>query len=182
MPIQDDVREDVLIAQFGLIKYSSHSRGEFDASDHNNNKFELKSTTTNTVSTARDFSDKHIIKWRKQYFIIGQWDESVAQYKRIYFLAPIHMSKWLNAIEYKVNQRKDIATRVMNANVVYAEERKTLRKMLSRGCTFNCPPIPLRYIETNGIPLYNTEQLITLVNQYPIEASTTEQGLSQFFT
>ena len=128
MPIQDDVREDVLIAQFGLIKYSSHSRGEFDASDHNNNKFELKSTTTNTVSTARDFSDKHIIKWRKQYFIIGQWDESVAQYKRIYFLAPIHMSKWLNDIEYKVNQRKDIATRVMNANVVYEEERKKLRK------------------------------------------------------
>lgn len=29
MPIQDDIREDALIAQFQLIKYSAHSRGEY---------------------------------------------------------------------------------------------------------------------------------------------------------
>jgi len=169
MPIQDDIREDVLIAQFELIKYSSHSRGEYDATDQYFNKFELKSTTTNSVSTARDFSDKHITKWRKQYFIIGVWDDSISQYTKVYFLAPIHMSEWLDDIEHKINQRKDIANRVVNSNIVYPEERKILEKMLSRGCTFNCPPIPLKYVQANGIPLYSKEQLDQLVNQYKID-------------
>ena len=176
MPIQDDVREDVLIAQFGLIKYSIHSRGVCDATDHNHNKYELKSTTTNTVSTARDFSDKHIARWRSQYFIIGQWIESNQSYSKIYFLSPVHMEEWIQTIEKKINQRKDISERILQSNIAgrqwAGEEYKILKNMLQRGCTFNCPPLPIKYVQSNGIPLYSIDQLRDLVNQYPIEAVT----------
>lgn len=182
MPIQDDVREDVLIAQFDLIKYSIHSRGVCDATDLNHNKYELKSTTTNTVSTARDFSDKHITRWRSQYFIIGQWIESSQSYSKIYFLSPVHMEGWIQTIEKKINQRKDIAARVLQSNIVAGEEHKILKNMLERGCTFNCPPLPIKYVQSNGIPLYSIDQLRDLVNQYPIGQipNTAENTLDRF--
>ena len=172
MPIQDDHREDALIAQFNLIKYSIHSRGVCDATDHNHNKYELKSTTTTTVSTARDFSDKHITRWRNQYFIIGQWKESSQSYTHIHFLAPVHMEEWIQTIEKKINQRKNISERILQSNIVIGEEYKILKKMLERGCTFNCPPLPIKYVQNNGIPLYSIDQLKELVNQYPIGAIT----------
>jgi len=182
MPIQDDHREDVLIAQFNLIKYSDHARGVYDASDHNHNKYELKSTTTTTVSTARDFSDNHIARWRSQYLIIGQWKESSQSYTHIHFLAPVHMEGWIQTIEKKINQRKNIAERILQSNIAIGEEYKILKKMLERGCTFNCPPLPIKYVQNNGIPLYSIDQLKELVNQYPIGAipNTIENTLDRF--
>jgi len=82
------------------------------------------------------------------------------------------MEEWIQTIEKKINQRKNIAERILQSNIVIGEEYKILKKMLERGCTFNCPPLPIKYVQSNGISLYSTDQLEELVNQYPIEAIT----------
>ena len=78
MPVQDDERERELVRMFNLVWNPDHQRAGVDAFldiTVNNEKFrlevEVKSTTGNTVSTARDVGMEHIEKWRRKLFVIG---------------------------------------------------------------------------------------------------------------
>ena len=74
MVIQDDSRETELIELFKLERPENSSRTDTDAYlNINGNKlpFELKSTTTGSVTTVRDFGPEHIKKWKKKHWLIG---------------------------------------------------------------------------------------------------------------
>lgn len=74
MSVQDDARENELIALFRLRKADT-SRGGVDAvldlPDGTSVPFELKSTTTGNVTTVRDFGSDHIEKWSGKHWLIG---------------------------------------------------------------------------------------------------------------
>lgn len=78
MPVQDNSRERELGRLFNLKWDEDHVRGGVDivldfVVDGRRVQFdiEVKSSTGNTVSTARDVGMDHIARWRKMIFVIG---------------------------------------------------------------------------------------------------------------
>lgn len=66
MAIQDDAREEQQRELFGLIKNEDEGRSGVDAfmllDDGTEIPFELKTTTSGSVTTVRDFGYDHILK------------------------------------------------------------------------------------------------------------------------
>ena len=78
MSVQDDERERELVRVFNLAWDPAHQRAGVDAildSAVEGRVFrldiEVKSTTGDTVSTARDVGVEHIQRWRRMLFVIG---------------------------------------------------------------------------------------------------------------
>ena len=67
MSVQDDERERELVRVFNLAWDPAHQRAGVDAILD----IEVKSTTGDTVSTARDVEVEHIQRWRRMLFVIG---------------------------------------------------------------------------------------------------------------
>lgn len=120
MTVQDDVRERELSRAFGLRWDQAHSRGGEDAIlrytlDKVEYEFsvEVKSTTGNTVSTARDVSMEHIKRWRTKLFVIGFYDhiDKRPELKRALCLTPDDMAPWIDSIAAKVEPDYKIAQR-----------------------------------------------------------------------
>ena len=81
MAIQDDKRENEIIALLRLQKGTTRSGVDaFYRFEENGQEYsaeiELKSTTNETVSTARDVGMDHIQKWRRRIWIIGYYNAS----------------------------------------------------------------------------------------------------------
>lgn len=120
MTVQDDVRERELCRVFGLIWDQAHSRGGEDAwlrLDVGGTEYrisvEVKSTTRNTVSTARDVSMEHITRWRSKVFVIGFYDskDKRPELQRLLCLTPNDMAPWIDSIAAKVEPDYKIAMR-----------------------------------------------------------------------
>ncbi len=117
---------------FNLEWDPEHARGGDDAwfeCDINGNIFrvpvEVKSTTTDTVSTARDVGLLHIAKWRKKLWVIGFYIKSNS-YPRLQSslcLTPDEMEPWISQIEsyifpdYKISE---IASSHLTLDDLYA--------------------------------------------------------------
>jgi hypothetical protein len=111
MPVQDDERERELVRLFNLQWDPAHQRSGIDAILEVNFagrkaqiEFEVKSTTGDTVSTARDVGMEHIQKWRRKFFIIGFYtrDQKRPELKRCLCLSPTDMEPWIASIEKKI--------------------------------------------------------------------------------
>jgi hypothetical protein len=111
MPVQDDERERELVRMFNLVWNPDHQRAGVDAFldiTVNHEKYrlevEVKSTTGNTVSTARDVGMEHIGKWRKKLFVIGFYtkDAKRPELQKCLCLTPTDMEPWIASIEKKV--------------------------------------------------------------------------------
>lgn len=111
MPVQDDERERELVRMFNLDWDPSHQRAGVDALldvnvDGRLCKFEVevKSSTGNTVSTARDVGMEHIKKWRKMLFVIGFYSREARrpELQHCLCLTPIDMEPWIASIEAKI--------------------------------------------------------------------------------
>lgn len=111
MPVQDDERERELVRMFNLVWNPDHQRAGVDAFldiTINNEKYrleiEVKSTTGNTVSTARDVGMEHIEKWRRKLFVIGFYtkDAKRPELQKCLCLTPTDMEPWIASIEKKV--------------------------------------------------------------------------------
>ncbi len=112
MTVQDDERERELVRMFNLHWDSSHQRGGVDA---NLNievdgrpyllEVEVKSSTKDSVSTARDVGMEHIQKWRRKLFVIGFYsrERGRPELKRCLCLTPIDMEPWISQIETKIS-------------------------------------------------------------------------------
>lgn len=105
---------------FGLIWDQAHSRGGEDAwlrLDVEGTEYrlsvEVKSTTGNTVSTARDVSMEHIKRWRSKVFVIGFYDskDKRPELQRLLCLTPDDMALWIDSIAAKVEPDYKIAQR-----------------------------------------------------------------------
>ena len=104
MTVQDDKREQEMRALLGFRK--GEGRAGVDAYydfKRDGAKYaaplELKSTTKEGVSTARDVGMPHIEKWRKRIWVFGFYDSAGAELLQLAALGPADMESWIGRIE-----------------------------------------------------------------------------------
>lgn len=111
MPVQDDERERELVRMFNLVWDPAHQRAGVDAQldievDGQRYRFEVevKSTTTDSVATARDVGMAHIQRWRRMLFVIGYYtrERTRPELKKCLCLTPTDMEPWIASIEDKI--------------------------------------------------------------------------------
>lgn len=57
--------------------------------------FELKSTTTKSVSTVRDFGSEHIAKWRDLHWLFAFYDKDGSRLLHCRYASPADMAPWI---------------------------------------------------------------------------------------
>ncbi len=151
MTVQDDERERELCRLFNLQWEASHPRGETDANfeiEVTGTRYlieaEVKSTTSSSISTARDVGLQHIKKWRNKFWVIGFYDSEGRRPELKYSLCltPTDIEPWVAGLEAKILPDFEIAKRAshyLELQDLYAicgqkpaytiEEAKKLHKM-----------------------------------------------------
>ncbi len=111
MPVQDDARESQMVQLFNLTVPEDRRRSDIDAHlsvDGRVVNFELKSTTSKSVSTVRDFGPDHIRKWRDDlHWIFAFYHSDGIRLKYCIYASPRDMEPWIAAKELYV--RPDLA-------------------------------------------------------------------------
>lgn len=111
MSVQDDERERELVRVFNLAWDPAHQRAGVDAMldiaiDGRVFRIdiEVKSTTGDTVSTARDVGVEHIQRWRRMLFVIGFYTKEARrpELRRCLCLTPLDMEPWIASVESKI--------------------------------------------------------------------------------
>jgi hypothetical protein len=151
---QDRDREDVLRNLFDLQQANQNRIGP-DAIDEAGHYYELKSTTRDRVSTARDVGAEHLKKWRKLNWIVGrgQYVGKKFTFEKTYVLTPIQMEPWFSLIEAKVTQDDDLFSRALNVletSGFTPIECDRIRRAFRRGVLLNDPKITWGYIQAHG--------------------------------
>ena len=102
MTVQDDRRENELITLFQLQKPPNATRSGTDAILDLNGlliPFELKSTTSSSVTTVRDFGLDHIKKWQGKHWLFGFYNKNGTELKYCLYASPQAMGKWISEKE-----------------------------------------------------------------------------------
>ncbi len=104
MAVQDDRRETEIRQALGL--RAGGSRTGVDAyfefvrdGIRHATPLELKSTTTGSVSTARDVGRSHIKKWRSRVWLFAFYNSSGVVMEKLLMLGPKDMESWISRIE-----------------------------------------------------------------------------------
>jgi len=104
--VQDDVRESQMVQLFNLTVPGDRGRSDIDAHlniDGRVINFELKSTTTGSVSTVRDFNPDHIRKWRENlHWIFAFNDKTGTKLLHCVYASPEDMEPWIADKEHYV--------------------------------------------------------------------------------
>ena len=129
-----------------------------DASDEVGRYYELKSTTRDRVSTARDVGPDHLKKWRQLNWIFGrgQYSGKTFDFESTYVLTPKQMEPWFSLIEAMITQDDTLFARaldVLEAHGFTQTERDRIRRAFRRGVLLNDPKITWGYIRTHGIEI-----------------------------
>jgi len=154
---QDRDREDALRKLFDLEQANQNRTGP-DAVDETGRYYELKSTTRDRVSTARDVGPEHLKKWRKLHFIFGRgvYAGKTFKFEKTYVLTPVQMEPWFNGIEAKITQDDALFARALNvleANGFTPAECDRVRRAFRRGVLLNDPKITWGYIQNHGVEI-----------------------------
>lgn len=102
MTVQDDRRENELITLFQLQKPPNATRSGTDAILNLNGiyiPFELKSTTSSSVTTVRDFGLDHIKKWQGKHWLFGFYNKNGTELKYCLYASPQAMAQWISEKE-----------------------------------------------------------------------------------
>jgi hypothetical protein len=102
MTVQDDRRENQLITLFQLNRPPNATRGGIDAILELNElsiPFELKSTTSSSVTTVRDFGLDHIKKWQGKHWLFGFYNKEGTELKYCLYASPQVMTYWISEKE-----------------------------------------------------------------------------------
>jgi len=102
MPVQDDIRERELTQLFNLWVPEQRRRDETDAFLRFAGQelpFELKSTTSGSVSTVRDFGPDHIAKWKNLHWIFGFYTSDGTRLLYCHYASPADMAPWIGKME-----------------------------------------------------------------------------------
>ncbi|MCL4832041.1 MAG: hypothetical protein KJZ86_06355 [Caldilineaceae bacterium] len=119
MAAQDDLREREMCRLIGLRRGEGRSNVDafldFEISGETySSPVELKSTTTHSVSTARDVGPSHIEKWRSRIWVFGFYDSTGITLQRILTLGPSQMEPWIRKIERYIAPDFAIGERAAN--------------------------------------------------------------------
>lgn len=112
--VQDDNREKELIKLFELTPVAG--RTGVDAELTLNNQifqFEIKSTTRNKISTARDIDLNLITRWLPQHWIIGFYNQQ-QELKYCVHATPEHMEPWIRTTEKVLLQKLKLFNSLLN--------------------------------------------------------------------
>lgn len=92
-----------MVQLFNLTVPDDRKRADIDAHlliDGKLHNFELKSTTSKTVSTVRDFGPDHIAKWRNDlHWIFAFYEKDGVKLKYCVYASPADMEPWIAARE-----------------------------------------------------------------------------------
>jgi hypothetical protein len=140
--------------------------------DEKGRLYELKSTTRDRVSSARDVGMGHLTKWRRLNWIFGRgnYRGRTFDFEQIYFLTPAQMEPWFSVMEEKITRDDALFERVLKVlqrSGFTVEEREHVRLAFRRGVLLNDPKIPWGYIQTHGVRIDNdhAKQLRKLVSR-----------------
>jgi hypothetical protein len=102
---QDDSREQDMLRVFGLRQETGSSRGDndafFDVSNKPSQCLELKSTTTSSLVTARDFGLQHINEWRGKHILGSFYDRGGNNIRWSILIPNMFLNSWLDEqLEY----------------------------------------------------------------------------------
>ena len=144
MTVQDDRRENELITLFQLQRPPNATRGGIDAILDLKGliiPFELKSTTSSSVTTVRDFGLDHIKKWQGKHWLFGFYNREGTELKYCLYASPQVMAQWISEKEayilsdYKLAQlapellTMDILYEIFGQKEVYtSEDARSLQK------------------------------------------------------
>jgi hypothetical protein len=144
MTVQDDRRENELITLFQLQRPPNATRGGIDAILDLKGliiPFELKSTTSSSVTTVRDFGLDHIKKWQGKHWLFGFYNREGTELKYCLYASPQVMAQWISEKEayilsdYKLAQlapellTMDILYEIFGQKEVYTnEDARSLQK------------------------------------------------------
>ncbi len=117
MAVQDDSREKEVCQLLGLRE--GEGRSEVDAffdfaanGTFYSAPIELKSTTTGSVSTARDVGPTHIAKWQSRIWVFGFYNSSGTSLRKLLVLGPSEMESWIGKVEQYIKPDFAIGDRV----------------------------------------------------------------------
>lgn len=173
--IQDDAREIILAEICGLSRTSSRRGIDATLGSH---PFELKSTTTCSVTTARDAGLKHIARWRRQYWVIGKGpatdDKDHWRPDELFFAHPSHLEVFFSSVEDKIKGTLaafDEALSIAGPQMDPAKVERMEKVVLTRAGTLNCPTIQMAFVRKNclQVPLRSARTRISeLVMSFPL--------------
>lgn len=153
--IQDNRREQQMR---DLLKLQEAHAGRYgaDAVDEFGHEFELKSTTKQSVSTARDVGLHTLQKWRERYWVFAKGTNrkrSGFHIAELYFLHPSDFDEWLQ--RYETLFRRDLQlldrlTKMMRDAALPSTDIERVQYLIQRGYTLNNPHIPWVYVQTHG--------------------------------
>lgn len=113
MAIQDDAREEQQRELFDLKKNEDEGRSGVDAfmllDDGTEIPFELKTTTSGSVTTVRDFGYDHILKWKTKHWLISKYSEDGKTIEYSLYGSPQAMSGWINEKEEYIRPDFELA-------------------------------------------------------------------------
>ena len=172
--VQDNIREMQLRTLFNL-RSGGTSRIGHDARDNFDNPFELKTTTKNSVTTARDVGPHTLEKWRGRYWICAKGRNMPAGFviEEIYFLSPSMMKEWIDSIEARFKPDLELLESVLDIlrqSEFETSKEERLEYLVKRGITLNNPKISWHYVKSNGIQITanHARRLRHLVRQNPL--------------
>ncbi|MDA8553884.1 hypothetical protein N9K98_01580 [Luminiphilus sp.] len=112
MAFQDDARENHLIELFDLEQPAGRTRSDIDAFlsiNEHRLPFELKTTSTGSVTTVRDFGPDHIAKWRDEHWLIGVYDKKGQNMEYALYGSPQRMRPWIEEKEEYIRRDFELA-------------------------------------------------------------------------
>ncbi len=117
MAVQDDSREKEMCQLLGLREGKGRSEVDAFFDFAANGTFysapiELKSTTTGSVSTARDVGPTHIAKWRFRIWVFGFYNSLGTSLQELLVLGPNEMKNWIGKVEQYIKPDFAIGDRV----------------------------------------------------------------------
>lgn len=120
MPVQDDSREQQMVALFNLTVPPARGRSDVDAylrlpGVNPSLPFELKSTSRDSVSTVRDFGPEHIAKWSVLHWLFAFYETDGTTLRYCYYASPSDMRDWIKEKE-----------RYIRPDIILAQEASSL--------------------------------------------------------
>ncbi len=152
MPIQDDARENAQIILFGLDRPEGGGRSGVDAIlklGEVEIPFELKTTTSGSVTTVRDFGYDHIAKWKNKHWLITKYSTDGNKMEYSIYGSPQAMALWIGEKEEYIRPDFQLAQLIPDKltlqhlyqivgkrNVYSLDDAKKLQKMQYRASEY----------------------------------------------